>query len=159
MKLYHYTSTDHLRLILSDGKLKLTASNLEPPKNLHLIMQEDGIPSFVADNDNYKPVVWFTSELNFDNAIKNGLSKRKTEVAICINDAKPPRFRKWLKWAQENHIEKKQFDSLTKSATNYKTWYISEAEVPIDENVEIIFRPDIFEQINNGEHGITIKEN
>ena len=99
MKLYHYTSLDHLQLILDSKKLKLTTSNLQPPKNPRWEMGEDGIMALVSDNDDYKPVVWFSSELNFENAIKNGLYARKTEVAIVISDAKPPMFRKWIKWA------------------------------------------------------------
>ena len=148
MTLYHYTSLDHLQLILNSKKLELTASNLRPPVNPRWEMGKNGIIKFVSDNDDYKPVVWFSSELDFDNATKNGLYDRKTEVAIVISNAKPPMFRKWIKWVHENGIDSEWYKLLIKTAPNYKTWYICEQEIPINDNVGIIFRPDIYEELS-----------
>lgn len=138
MKLYHYTSLEHLRQILTDGKINLSASNLLRPINPHMENR-----CFVDDTDNYKPVVWFTSLLDFDRAVNCGLSPSKTEAAIQIESPGKPLFRKWDKWAIENSIEKKWFDTLKETAPLWKTFYITETPVKINETARIIFRPDI----------------
>ena len=89
MILYHYTSLEHLREILRDGIIKTTNSNLILPRNLRI---EKG--SLISDTDHIKPVVWFTSELNFDRE-GNGLAwsvMDKTAAAIAIDTAGPQLF-------------------------------------------------------------------
>lgn len=138
MKLYHYTSLEHLQQILNAGQINLTASNLLKPKAPHF---KNG--SFVDETDRYKPVVWFSSLLDFKKATDCGLYDTKTEAAIQIDSPGKPLFRKWDNWARENNIEKEWFDALKKSAPLWRTFYITEKPVKIDENTRIVFRPDI----------------
>lgn len=144
MNLYHYTSLDHLQQILSDKKLKLTQSNLLRPVNPRI---ENG--TIVSDTDYYKPVVWFSSVLNFDKAKDCGLSgsfQDKTEAVIVIKSSKQP-FYKWSEWAKKNGIEKQWFNDLKKTAPLWNSFYITELPVKIDNDTGIIFRPDIAEEL------------
>lgn len=147
MKFYHYTSLDHLRQILAERKINLTASNLLKPIAPHIV---NG--NLVDETDSYKPVAWFTSLLDFDRAIKCGLYPEKTEAAIVFETTEKDRFRKWEEWATENGIEKEWFDNLKQTAPLWRTFYVSEKPVYFDKNTGVIFRPDIqrdFEQSNN----------
>lgn len=142
MRLYHYTSLEHLKAILEDGEIKTTASNLLKPVNMRL---ENG--TLISDTDYYKPVVWFTTVHDFQKAKGCGLeggSADKTEVAVCVEMNE--RFQKWDVWANRNRINRAWFNTLKRTAPQWETFYISEQPIPTDENVSIIFRPDIQER-------------
>lgn len=137
-ELYHYTSCEHLKEILNDKTIKLTASNLLRPLNPTL---RNGVLADVTDS--YKPVVWFTSLLDFKKAIQAGLTIRKTEVAIMFDALPLQTVHKWTEWAERNNIEREWFDRLKVSAPLYDTFYITECPIKITERTKIIFRPDI----------------
>lgn len=150
MKLYHYTCIEHLHGILKDGEIKTTRSNLKE------IVAPCIVNGIVTDpTDNYKPVVWFSSELDFDSAIKNGLDGSaldKTEVAIQIDTSGPQLFFKWDEWAIRNGIDKEWFGALKKTAPQWSYFYVTEHPVKItDNNARIIFRPDIAQRLAQGE--------
>ena len=146
MILYHYTSLENLEKIISDGYLKLTASNLLEPKNPKV---ENGI--LVDVTDSFKPVVWFSDDLDFDRAIDNGLKgsrSDKTAVAIAICNANTRLFKRWDKWAKENNIKDSWFRTLKWTAPNWRTFYISELTVYLNDwKTEIIYRPDVIEKL------------
>lgn len=139
MILFHYTSFSHLSEILEDGIIKTTNSNLLEPTNMHV---ENHV--LVSDTDWYKPVVWFSSELDFENANNNGLGgglMDKTEVAIAIDTTGPQMFYKWDEWAIRNNIQPRWFERLKRTGPNWRTWYISERPVQITDTTRIIPRP------------------
>lgn len=145
LTLYHYTSTMHLKQILADEEIKLTSSNLLPPINLRIV---NGCA--VSDTDSYKPVVWFSSVLDFNAAALCGLAGSivdKTEVAIMVVIRPPMIAHKWAEWAATNNIDKEWFDKLKATAPAWKTFYITESPVKFDDNTRIIFRPDIGAQL------------
>lgn len=145
MKLYHYTSREHLQQILADMEIKLTASNLLKPVNMHIV---NG--NLISDTDSYKPVVWFISVCDFKKAKNAGLKGSildKTEVAIEI-DTGIGNFCKWDKWAISNNIDKEWFAVLKATAPLWNTFYISEFPVKVPEKPCVIFRPDIWQRLN-----------
>lgn len=143
MKLYHYTSINHLKEILRSGEIRLTASNLMKPKNPTLLNGR-----LVDETDNYMPVVWFTDTLDFETAYNCGLSggiEDKTEAAITVTVNDTMTFYKWDQWAEQNDIDPEWFEALKKTAPEWDTFYISETPVKITNETGIIFRPDIAE--------------
>ena len=148
MILYHYTSLYHLEMILKDGYLKLTNSNLIEPKDAHI---ENG--NVVSSTDSYKPVVWFSSLFDFDKAGDCGLSGSivdKTEVAIHIDTADFPLFPfyKWTDWAIKNNIEKAWFETLKRTAPLWDTFYVCESKIALPKKECIIIRPDMMKYIH-----------
>jgi len=144
MTLYHYTSISHLRQILEDGEIHLTASNLLKPIAPHIV---NG--NFVDETDSYKPVVWFTSMLDFSKAKGAGLEGSaldKTEAAIAV-DLQSQNFVKWETWAKRNRIKTSWFNALKRTAPLWETFYVTESPVKITDETRIIFRPDILEQL------------
>lgn len=140
MLLYHYTSLDNLQQILDDKRIKTSPSNLLKPINPHLINGK-----FIDETDTHKPVVWFTSLLDFEKARACGLTGSivdKTEAAICINSLEA---KKWAIWATQNNIDKSWFKALKASAPMWETFYIVEHDILFDENTKIVLRPDIME--------------
>lgn len=107
--------------------------------------------SFSDITDSFKPVVWFSNELNFITAGDNGLTGGvldKTEVAIAILNANKGVFKKWDEWAKKNNIKDEWFRSLKKAAPNWRTFYISEMKIYLkDWDTEIIYRPDVAERM------------
>lgn len=156
LTLYHYTSIYHLRQILEDQEIKRTCSNLIPPKNPRI---ENN--ALVSDNDNYKPVVWFTSVLDFSKAALCGVDgglMDKTQVAIAV-DVQPPLIAyKWDEWAIANGTDKEWFEAIKETAPQWHTFYVTESPVKLGNNTGVIFRPDIFEKVKAGEMGISIRE-
>ena len=153
MELYHYTSASYLQQILSDGYLRLTRSNLKQARNPKI---ENG--SFADVTDSFKPVVWFSNELNFENANDNGFLSEgvldKTEVAIAILNANKAVFKKWDEWAKKNNIDKEWFRVMKKTAPNWRTFYISEMTIYLNEwDTRIVFRPDIAEKLTKEDDG------
>lgn len=145
LTLYHYTSRMHLRQILADQEIKLTGSNLIRPTNIRIVNGKA-----VSDADSYKPVVWFTSILDFKAAAFCGLEGSvidKTEVAIMVVIRPPMIAHKWAEWAAANGIEQEWFNDLKATAPQWRNFYITEYPVRFDENTCVIFRPDIAEKL------------
>jgi len=138
--LYHYTSLYHLRQILKDGRIRVTCSNLKEPVNLRVV---NG--SLISDTDDYKPVVWLSDKLDFMTAEDNGLKGStvdKTECVLVIPfDA--TKYQRWNTWSKKNHMEAAWKNRLKQVAPGWPTWYVSEEEIPINDNVRIIIRPDL----------------
>lgn len=145
MNLYHYTSCYHLNQILKDKVIKTAPSNLLKPVNPQI---KNG--SLIDDaTDDYKPVVWFTTVSDFNTAIQAGLNKWKTEVAIIIEAPILQNFMKWETWAINNKIDEQWFATLKETAPIWATFYISENPVTITDDIKIVFRPDVYEALQN----------
>ncbi len=149
MILYHYTSVWHLRQIMDTGYIKLSPSNLLYPVNMRIVNN-----CVVSDTDNYKPVIWTTTDDSF-RAAPHGLAAPKgkkmlfdkTEVAIVFED--DPDFVQYESWAKKNNIDRKWFRELTRGC-DYKSWFVSEKQKKYKDVAGIIFRPDIFELVKDG---------
>jgi len=116
--MYHYTSTYHLPMILEDGFLKPTESNLR------------------ADIENVKNVVWLT-DLYEPTPYGLGLVGSivdKSEIRITITRSKKYKF--WKVWSRQNKINKEWAKILEKDR-NPNNWYISEKPIPIDDFIMI----------------------
>jgi hypothetical protein len=124
--LYHYTSSFHLPMILSTGYLKLTESNLKEPKNTRI---EYGI--VVDDTMNYKPVVWLSDcKIPYGLGL-DGSAVNKSEIRITI--PKKEHYQYWLGWANRNRVNKKWQNVFISSTPNYKSWYVSEKIILLDD--------------------------
>lgn len=143
MRLYHYTSLKLFQSILDDRVIKLTASNLLKPINPHIVNR-----CFIDETDIYKPVVWASSLIDFDEAEKMGIPKFKTEVAIEIDSASIQFFHKWSEWAEENNIDQMWFNALKITAPQWETFYVSEKPIVIDDHTKIKLRSDIYDLLN-----------
>lgn len=128
--LYHFTSTYHLKMILESRFLKLTPSGLKETKNPRV---ENGI--LIDDNMNYKPVVWLTDN---DKPLGLGLEGSivdKSEIRITLS--KNDHYKYWLGWANKNLMNKKWQKEFIASTPQYKSWYISEQLIPIEDIIII----------------------
>lgn len=129
--LYHYTSTYHLPKILGSQYLKLTESNLKPPKS-----EEDIIAYNNGTLSLYKPVVWMT---DIDTTHDDGLGLTgsivdKTEVKVTIK--KQAYFKRWTEWSEKNNINKNWARLLGKNKKP-KSWWISEIPVKLNDVLKI----------------------
>jgi hypothetical protein len=123
--LYHYTSKYHLQLILNDGFLKLTESNLIAP---------DGTFQTELKSKNYKPVVWLTdSEITGGNGLEGSMAD-KTEIKITVR--KKPDFQWWHSWSRKNQIDKSWAKAL-EQGNKSKRWFISEKIVTMEDILKI----------------------
>ena len=131
--LYHFTSRHHLPLILKDGYLKLTESNLKQPSQEVIHKLQRGEANV---KDLYRPVVWLTSSPNPDNMGLTGSSFNKSEIRFTLK--KREHYEKWSTWSRENRIKDSWAESL-KRGYDSDSWYVSESAVPItgDEIVRI----------------------
>lgn len=138
--LFHYTNLAHLPEIFASGKLKLTNSNLVRPVNGRI---ENN--SFVSDSDNYRPVVWLTDSISpLGHGIDQpGIMEERDKTRIRIEVAVTPELhiRKWMDWADENSMDPEWRAALTNRKA-YKTWYVTEEEIPLSAVVEIYDRVD-----------------
>ena len=136
--LFHYTNPVHLGEILASGKLKLTCSNLVRPVNGRM---EDH--NFVSDTDGYRPVVWLTDSISpYGHGIdQEGIMTERDKARIRIEVAVTPdlHIQKWMDWADENNMDPEWRAAIT-HRTAFKTWYITEQEIPITSIVEIYDR-------------------
>lgn len=109
---YHYTSKYHLPIILHDGYLKLTESNLR------------------MDLEMYKPVVWLTNSevLSAYSLGLNGSMVDKQEIKITLSDS--PNYKNWTIWSHDNRIKKSVANRLT-SGRNPNNWYVCEQPVQL----------------------------
>ncbi|WP_158305633.1 MULTISPECIES: GNAT family N-acetyltransferase [unclassified Nocardioides] len=120
MKLYHYTSPDHLPLIVEAGYLKLVESNISRSR-------EHAGPD----------VVWLTSSPT--PAAGHGLSGSR-------NDKKRVRFtvdvdrrsvQKWRAWAKARGIASDWMNELARAGGS-GTWWVSERPIESSQWIEIL---------------------
>ena len=119
--LYHFTSRFHLPFILETGYLTLTTSN------------------FNLEKADLFPVVWLTSSqtpenmgLLFDANMPEDLNKTHIRFTIF----KEPYMVLWDEWSAKKGMDKKMKQYLINSASakeTYKTWYVSEHTIPLDD--------------------------
>ena len=129
--LYHYTSRFHLPLILKDGFLKLTESNLRAPgrkeleesnEKINLIYQGKAAPAYYSEDALYKPVVWLTNtsvpvQLGME---QSGGLKHEIKISIRIQ----PHYEQWHIWSKKHHIEPSWAARLEEGNTA-ESWFIS----------------------------------
>ena len=136
--LYHYTSRFQLPLILKDGYLKLTESNLkEPaPKESQQIKQGNYSSLDKDAKDLYKPVVWLTNNSQPLNMGLDGSVFNKKEIKFTLKARE--HYEKWEKWSKKNSINEKWAEALQRGKDS-DSWYISESIIPItsDEIIRI----------------------
>ena len=122
--LYHFTSPIGLSAILRSKRIALSDSNL----NI---------------NEGNCGVVWLTSSpdsknhgLKFDDAIPSALDKTSIRISLPYKEF----FRRWDEWSDLKKISqdyKKIMIDVANAEGTYKTWYISEIEIPIDDFLKV----------------------
>ena len=129
--LYHYTSIHHIDKIMQSGYLKLTPSSLIQPKDLRIVLNDEGYPVAKSDmSDPVKPVVWMTdlqdpSGLGIETSM---VDKRRIRITIPMKDS----YKWWLTWAERNRMNKRWFKTFTRGM-RYGSWYISEEPITLDD--------------------------
>ena len=120
--LYHFTSRYHLPLILKDGYLMLTESNLREP--------EAGrkFANVFDSKDLYKPVVWLSRSADAGNFAVLSASVDKSEILITLRER--AHYQNWTIWSKNNRIKNSWAKRLTR-ANNPNSWYVSETVVPL----------------------------
>lgn len=123
--IYHFTCKFLLPAILQKRYLSLTTSN------------------FSIEKLNMFPVVWLTTSptpenmgLLFENNMPDYLNK--THIRIKIR--KKPYMKLWDEWSDEKGMDKRLKKMMIESASAedaYKTWYISEKIITINEIIVI----------------------
>ena len=123
--LYHFTSLFHLNRILTSRWITTTDSNLT-------------VSEFVSPR-----VVWMTDMstpnnhgLMFQDTMPDELNKTFYRISIRLNN----HFRLWDKWSEEKGITPETKRAIIETAgaqETYKSWYISEHNIPINDWVTI----------------------
>ena len=123
--LYHFTSLFHLNRILTSRWIMTTESNLT-----------------FSQSDSPR-VVWMTNlstpdnhGLLFQDTMPEELNKTFYRISIRWNN----HFRLWDKWSIETGIEPETKRAIIETAgaqETYKSWYISEHNIPINDWVTI----------------------
>lgn len=124
-KLYHFTSLFHLNRILMSKWITTTESNL--------IVSEFVSPCVVWMTDISTPD---NHGLLFQDTMPDELNKTFYRISIRWNN----RFRLWDKWSTATGIEpeiKQAIIETTGAQETYKSWYISEHNIPINDWVTI----------------------
>ena len=136
--LYHFTSKYQLPLILKDGFLKLTESQLKPPTQKEIKEMEQGNYSSLdkGAEDLYKPVVWLTDNGSPLNMGLDGSVFNKKEIKITLKMRE--HYIKWYIWSSKNRADKKWLENLQRNK-EHDSWYVSEKTIPItgDEIIRI----------------------
>lgn len=128
--LYHYTCVEHLSKILESKHLKLTQSNLKPPKDMSFM-------EMFGTGD--KPVVWLTDSDSIEGHGLEGSVYDKTAVKITV--LKKPHMKYWRTWSKQNHINKEWAKQLVKGRRD-STWFVSEEIIPLTDIIKIENRLD-----------------
>lgn len=165
-ELHHFTSYCGLKMILMDGFLNLTPSNILQPTDLRkqaktIILDGKKIQSmdYVSKTDTYKPVVWLTSTLNGNNVgntFKDGdlFDKTRIRITVKMNDD----YILWSKWDGYAEMETAWQKNVKRGAKDWRNFYICEHKIPVSEIIEVY---DKFERkyidISAGADSITIK--
>ena len=133
MILYHYTSWYHMMEIIASGHITRAPSNLLKPKNPFI----DSGTLVDPETDEYKPVIWLTDSESPERLGIDGPPPEYSKKRVRFSIPMQPHFTKWDKWAKRNKMDTDWKRCLT-SGMNWKSWYISEKEIPL-ENVSQIF--------------------
>lgn len=127
MRLYHFTSREHLASIRCDGYLRLTESNVSAPWQ-HLAMT---------------PVVWFvdTPVLQHDHGLGgSAVDKRDVRIAVDVPESWTLR---WLDWANGQGIDGHWLNALVDAAGGFEAaahWWVTFRVVHHDRWVEVAVR-------------------
>jgi len=154
MLLYHFTSRFHSPLIIKDGYLKLTESNLIAPtkEEMQKYEQEMEQGKYVYNRDDlYKPVVWLTNIPDPKNQGLEGGCFNKSEIMFTLR--KKEHYQKWIEWSRRNGI-KKQWAEALERGRNPESWYISEKIIPLTRDniikIENVITGEIFIDVKAG---------
>lgn len=130
MILYHYTTLRHFLGILQAGQINTTHSELLRPVNLHL--NEEGTAYVDEATDDYKPVVWLTSnpQANPEDTMATKDSYRESKVAVRIGIERRNGMYLWEPWAKRNGMESDWMDSLKRAMPDWKNVYVYEKPIP-----------------------------
>lgn len=122
--LYHFTSPAGLSAILRAGYLALSESKL------NISYGDSG-------------VVWLTTSpdpmnhgLKFDDTIPAALDKTSIRILVRYKTSS----KQWDEWSDTKGMNKEYKEALIASANaeeTYKTWYISEREIPINDFLKL----------------------
>lgn len=128
MILYHYTTFRHFLGILQAGQINTTHSELLKPVNLHRV----GDAWVDEATDDYKPVVWLTSnpQANPEATMGTPDSYRESKVAVRIGIERRNGMYLWEPWAKRNGMESDWMDSLKKVMPDWPNVYVYEKPIP-----------------------------
>jgi hypothetical protein len=136
--IYHFTSKYHLPLILKDGFLHLTESQLKPPTPTEGQQLKQGDYSSLDKKaeELYKPVVWLTDNSQPSNMGLDGSVFNKKEIRLTLKAR--GHYEKWDIWGRKNRIDVKWAEAL-QLGKDSDSWYISEKVIPLtgDEIIRI----------------------
>jgi hypothetical protein len=119
-RLYHYTSPEHLAIILQTGFLKRTESNVSYTK-------EHAAPD----------VVWLTNQKLVSQRWQqwSAVDKGAVRITVDVPDAQP-----WSTWSRAHGIKEEVYNTLNVTGGgDAENWYVVEREVLLDEFEEIRF--------------------
>ena len=127
--LYHYTTTEHLESIRTDGYLRTTDSVLLP-----------GAPSF--ETRTARTVVWLTDSVVWRQRWQQGSTADKSEIRFVLR-MKEEDVHHWREWARMHgspprwmaHIER---TGGGKQAANH--WFVVEHPISVDKCSRIEWR-------------------
>jgi len=140
-------------MILKDGFLKLTESQLKPPTQEEIRQMEQGDYSSLDKNaeDLYKPVVWLTDNGSPLNMGLDGSAFDKKEIRLTLKMRE--HYEIWDAWGKKNRIDLKWSEGLIRGK-DYKSWYISERIIPMTGDevicIENIITGEVFIDVDAG---------
>lgn len=149
MELYHYTRLMNFRQIAKSGQIKLSASDLVKPTDLHETKRGNRIV-IEASTDDIHPVVWLTTNPDMTASSIGGSTLMDADGNMVSAEQLPPFVRtykdevritikktddmhKWSEWTEENGIEKSWLSRLKKRWTDWNDYYVVEREIPVSE--------------------------
>ena len=151
--IYHFTSKHHLPMILKDGFLKLTESQLRQPTQEEIQKIKQGVVSSLDKDagELYKPVVWLTNNGSPSNMGLDGSAFDKKEIRLTL--IMREHYQLWTAWSKKNRANEKWSEGL-KHGKDSDSWYISERIIPLtgDEviRIENIVTGEVFIDVETG---------
>lgn len=131
--LYHYTSLENAKKIITSGYIKKTPSNLIRPRNLQIIGDAWADPA----TDNYFPVVWMTSSTSPEGHGLEVTIYRDIKKRVRISIPMKPYYTKWYNWSKQHNMDPIVRKQLTRGF-NWQSWYVSDLEIPLKNVSEIL---------------------
>ena len=137
MRLYHFTSLENYVKIAESGYIDLSPSNLLPPDKatMQIRTRSDGSKYYWDKNNDYKPVVWLTTE-ELPDAQAQGLSPAKCVIRLAVN-YNPLMYVAWSKFADDNRMDEEWRHAL-EAGRAPDTWYIRTSRIPYSEIIESV---------------------